>query len=238
MSNIYTIIRKELAGYFNSPVAYIFMGVFLVLSSWIFFQKFFLISQATMRWYFDFLPWVFLLLIPAVTMRSFAEEKKNGTLELLLTLPVRDWEVVLGKFLSGLIFIIITVLFSLSIPFTINYLGDLDFGPVLGGYLGAFFLAGAYLSLALFISSLSRNQVVAFIVATASIFFLFILGTSFVLNSLPFFLIPLVKFLSPWPHFSNIGRGVLDTRDLIYYLSFIFFFLWLSVQSLESRNWK
>ena len=238
MNNIYTIFRKEIANYFNSPIAYIFIAVFLISSIWLFFQNFFLAGQATMRGYFYFLPWVFLFLAPAISMRSFAEEKRSGTLELLLTLPVKDWEVVLGKFFSNVVFVAITILLSISIPISISSLGEMDMGLIIGGYLGAILLASSYLSLGLFVSSLTKNQIVAFIIAIAGLFFLFILGADFVLNTTPAFLVPIFSFLGLGTHFDNIVKGVVDTKDLIYYFSFIFLFLWLTVRNIESRNWK
>ena len=238
MNNIYTIFRKEIANYFNSPIAYIFIAVFLISSIWLFFQNFFLAGQASMRGYFYFLPWIFLFLAPAISMRSFAEEKRSGTLELLLTLPVKDWEVVLGKFFSNVVFVSITILLSISIPISISSLGEMDMGLIIGGYLGAILLASSYLSLGLFVSSLTKNQIVAFIIAIAGLFFLFILGAGFVLNVIPAFLVPIFSFLGLGTHFNNIVKGVVDTRDLIYYFSFIFLFLWLTVRNIESRNWK
>ncbi len=238
MKNIYTIIKKELSAYFNSPIAYIFLSVFLLSSAWLFFQNFFLNNQVSMRNYFYFLPWLFLIFIPAITMRSFAEEKKNGTLEILLTLPIKDSDLVLGKFLAGFIFVLTAFLFSLVIPVSIKNLGDLDFGPIIGGYLGAFLLAGSYLSLGVFISSLSKNQIVAFILSMFITFVLFIIGTPFVLNFVPGFMTSFFSFLGIGSHFNNIARGVIDTRDLVYYFSFIFFFIWLTVKNLESRNYN
>lgn len=238
MKNIYTIFKKELAGYFNSPIAYIFIAVFLVSSSWLFFQNFFLYNQAVMRGYFSFLPWIFLFLAPAIAMRSFAEEKKSGTMELILTLPIKDWEVVAGKFLSSLGFMAITILLSISIPISISNIGQLDIGPVIGGYIGTILLAGAYLCIGIFISSLTKNQIISFVLAIAASFGLFIIGTNFVLEAVPNFLVPLFSFIGLGTHFQNIAKGVIDTRDLIYYSSFIFLFLWLTVRNLESRNWR
>ncbi len=238
MKNIIIIIKKELASYFNSPIAYIFVTIFLITTSWLFFQGFFLQAQASMRSYFNLLPWVFLFLAPALTMRMFAEEKKTGTIESLLTLPISDWEVVLAKFLSATIFIGFALALSLTIPISISFLGKLDWGPVIGGYLGAFFMGGAFISLGLFISSLTENQIVAFLVGVVACFFIYIISSSFVLNSVTIFFARILSFLGTGSHFFNIQKGIVDSRDVIYYGSFIFFFLWLSVKSLESRKWK
>lgn len=235
---IYIFFKKELGAYFNSPIAYIFIGVFLVVGNWLYFNSFFLIGQASVRNYFALLPWMFLFLAPAITMRSWAEEKKSGTIELLLTLPATDWQVVLGKFLGGLAFLFISLLFSLTIPISVSFLGNLDWGPVIGSYLGALLLGGSYLALGLFISALTRNQIIAFILALAASFGFFIIGADFVLAGAPQFAVPAMKFLGLGGHFSNIAKGVIDTRDLTYYASFIFFFLWLNARVIETRSWK
>lgn len=238
LKTIYVLGKKELLAYFNSPIAYIFIGVFLIVGNWLFFNNFFLINQASMRDYFSFLPWLFLFLSPAITMRLWAEEKKSGTIEFLLTLPITDWQVVLGKFLSALTFILITLAFTISLPITIANLGNVDFGPVIGAYIGALFLAGSYLSMGLFISSLTKNQIIAFVLSLVGCFIFFIIGSDFVLVSAPDFAAPVMKFLGLGSHFYNIGKGVIDTKDIIYYISFIFVFLWLNVRVIENRNWK
>ncbi len=184
------------------------------------------------------LPWIFLFLSPAITMRIWAEEKKSGTIELLLTLPVKDWEVVLAKFLSSLVFLSFVLLLSLTIPITVSRLGNMDWGPVIGGYIGAILLGGAYLSLGLFISSLTKNQIIAFLIGMVCCFAVFIVGADFVLQKMGGNIAILFQFLGIGAHFNNIGKGLIDSRDLIYYISFIFIFLYLNVKSLESRNWR
>jgi ABC-2 type transport system permease protein len=238
LKTIYTLFKKELMAYFNSPIAYIFIGVFLVVGNWLFFKNFFLIAQTSMRGYFDLLPWIFLFLSPAITMRLWAEEKRAGTIEFLLTLPVTDWQVVLAKFLGGLAFLFISLLLSATIPFSLASIGSLDWGPVLGGYLGALFLGGAYLSLGLFISSLTKNQIIAFVLGLVACFIAFIIGANFVLIGAPDFLVPIMSFLGLGNHFYNIAKGVIDSKDVIYYLSFIFLFLYLNTRVIETRGWK
>lgn len=235
---VWILFKKELMSYFNSPIAYIFIGVFLVVGNWLFFKNFFLIGQADMRSYFDLLPWIFLFLSPAITMRLWAEEKKSGTIEFLLTLPVTDWQVVLAKFFGALVFLAIALVLSVTIPISLIYLGDIDFGPIIGGYLGALFLGGAYLALGLFLSSLTKNQIIAFILGLMACFFAFIVGADFVLIGAPQFAVPVMKFLGLGSHFQNIAKGVIDSRDIIYYLSFIFIFLWLNARVIENRSWK
>jgi len=232
------IFWKEFKGYFNSPVAYIFIISFLVFSNWIFFKGFFIMNQASLRSFFGLLPWVFLFLAPAVTMRSWAEEKKLGTMELLMTLPVKDYEVVIGKFLAGFVFLMVTLICTFPLPLTVMLLGNPDIGPIWGGYLGAFFMGGAYLAVGLFASSLTENQIVAFIVGIFLSFALLIVGENLVLINLPGALVPAFAYLGLGAHFESIGRGVIDSRDLVYYSTMIGFFLFLNGLSVESRKWK
>jgi ABC-2 type transport system permease protein len=232
------LFKKELLAYFNSPIAYIFIGVFLVVGNWLFFKDFYLFGQATLRGYFGLLPWIFLFLSPALTMRLWAEERRSGTIEFLLTLPVTDWQVVLAKFFGSLAFLFITLLATFTLPLSVSLLGDMDWGPVIGGYLGALFLGGSYLALGLFVSSLTKNQIIAFIVGLVACFAAFIVGADFVLISAPDFLAPIMRFVGLGSHFDNIARGVIDSKDIIYYLSFIFVFLWLNARVIEGREWK
>jgi len=225
-------------GYFNSPIAYIFIGVFLVVGNWLYFNTFFLRGQASVREYFALLPWIFLFMAPAVTMRLWAEEKKSGTIEFLLTLPVTDWQVVLGKFFGSLAFLASALALTVTLPITVSFLGSLDMGPVVGSYLGALFLGGSYLALGLFISGLTKNQIIAFVLSLVSGFVLFIIGADFVLAQSPQFAVPVMKFLGLGSHFNNIARGVIDSKDIIYYLSFIFLFLWLNAEVIKEKGWK
>jgi len=238
MQKVLTIFKKEFKAYFLSPIAYVVITVYLVVTNFLFFQGFFLINQAEMRGYFGLLPWIFLFFIPAVTMRIWAEEKKVKTLELLLTWPLRDTEVVLGKFLACFAFLGVAVLLSVTVPITVAFLGNPDPGPIIGGYIGSLLMGGAYLAIGLWVSSLTENQIVAFILGVVVTFVLFIVGNPFVTVVAPSFLIPLFNYLGLGNHFMSISRGVLDTRDVVYYLSIIGFFLFLNVRSLESRKWE
>jgi len=238
MQNIMTIFKKEFKAYFLSPIAYVFITVYLVVTNFLFFQGFFIINQADMRGYFGLLPWIFLFFVPAITMRSWAEEKKVKTLELLLTWPVSDVEVVAGKFLASFCFLGLSILLSLTIPVTIAILGNPDLGPVAGGYLGALLMGAAYLAIGLWVSSLTENQIVAFIVGVVVTFVMFIVGSPFVTMAAPSRLVPVLTYIGLGSHFDSIGRGVIDSRDIVYYLSVISFFLFLNVRSLESRKWE
>ncbi|MCP4714676.1 MAG: ABC transporter permease [Deltaproteobacteria bacterium] len=236
MKNTATIFWKEFTAYFCSPVAYIFIISFLVVTGWLFFKTFFLMNQAGLRSFFSLLPWVFLFLAPAITMRSWAEEKKLGTVEILMTLPVQDYEIIIGKFLSGFIFLVLTLALTFPLPLTVAALGNPDPGPIWGGYLGAFLLGGAYLAIGLFASSLTENQIVAFIVSIIICFCLLIVGEDFILYNASPALVPILSYLGLSSHFDSIGRGVIDSRDILYYVSVIGFFLFLNKIAIETKR--
>lgn len=238
MSNIITIFKKEFRSYFNSPIAYIFAAVFLVAVNWLFWQRFFLINQASMRSFFSLLPWVFLFLLPALSMRLWSEEKRAQTIELLFTLPLRDIEVVIAKYLSSLAFLVLCLGLTLPIVITVGSLGNLDAGQVIGGYLGAFLIGACYLSLGLFLSSLTKNQIVAFLLNVVFCFVLIIIGQDYVLLPFSGFLAQILNFFSLSSHFNIISKGLIDFRDVLYFLSFVGFFVWLNIKSLESRFYK
>ena len=238
MQNINAIFKKEFRSYFNSPIAYIFITFFLAISSWLFFRGFFLNGQAEMRGFFGSMPWIFLFFIPSVTMKLWAEEKKIGTAEILMTLPIRDYEVVLGKFLASFGLLALTALFSLAIPLSIGYLGDPDGGTIVCGYLGLLLMGAAYLAIGLLASTLTENQIIAFILGISACFVLLIIGEDFVLFSTPDWLYPIFSYLGLGAHYSSILRGVIDSRDIIYYLTIIGFFLYLSTLAIESRKWR
>jgi ABC-2 type transport system permease protein len=236
MTRVIPIFKREFGSYFNSPIAFIYLTVFLGLSSWLFLKGFFLISEASMRSFFALIPWLFLFFVPAITMRLWAEERKVGTMELLMTLPITSTEAVLGKFLASFVFLLVSLALSFILPLVVGILGDPDPGQIFGGYLGAVLIGAAFLSIGLFISSLTENQIVAFIVSVVAIFGLFILGEDFVLFGVPDRLVSVFSFLGLGGHFDSVSRGVVDTRDIIYYFSVIGFFLYLNVKSIEARK--
>lgn len=238
MRTVYILFKKELMSYFNSPIAYIYIAVFLIVGNWLFFKPFFLMGEVSMRGYFNLLPWMFLFLTPAITMRLWSEEKKTGTIEFLLTLPISNWQLVLSKFFGAFVFLAISLALTLSIPLTLANLGVPDYGPIIGGYLGALGLGAAYLALGLFMSSLTKNQIIALITGSVACFIFFIIGQDFVIASLPKVLEPALKYASVSWHFDSISRGVIDTKDIFYYLSFTFVWLWLNVKVLEGRKWQ
>lgn len=238
MNPILTIAKKELRDTFYSPIAYVFTTVFLFLSLWLFLSNLFPTGQATLRLLFIWVPILFLIFLPSITMGKWSEEKKTGTQEILLTLPVKDIEVILGKFFSALFFVLFNLALLLTMWITVALLGDVDHGPVIGGIIGLILLASACISIGLFISSCTENQIIAFILTTVILFMLYLVGEPLALDYIPEFAKPLMAYLSLSSHFSSIARGVIDSRDVIYYLSVSGFFLFLNLLSLESRKWN
>ena len=231
MSRTLTIFRRELASYFATPLAYVFIVIFLVLAGILSFfaGDFFERGQADLQAFFTFHPWLYLVLIPALSMRLWAEERKSGTIELFLTLPIRLGEAVVGKFLAAWCFAGIAL--ALTFPFwlTVNFLGQPDNGVILAGYLGSWLMAGAVLAIGAAVSATTKNQVIAFIVTAALVFVLTAAGTSTVLGLFqgwaPDRLIAAVAGASLFGHFTAITRGVVDLRDLVYFLSLMIAFL-------------
>ncbi len=236
LRNIKIIAKRELGGYFNSPLAYIFIVVFLCISSWFFFRDFFLNDVASLREFFVILPWFFLFLIPAITMKLWSEEQKLGTLEMLMTAPITESDMVYGKFIASLTFFVLTVISSFILPVILFFIGNPDFGMIVGGYLGVLFLGASYLSIGLWVSGLTNNQIIAFILSALFIFILLILGEPFVLQSVPDFLVPVFKYVGIGTHFNSMARGVIDTRDIAYYTIFILLFLHFNIFSLKLRR--
>jgi ABC-2 type transport system permease protein len=235
MHNILPIYRREIRSYFNSPVAYVVIVVFLAIVGWFFSSNVFLMNIASLRILFDIVPLVFLFFVPAITMRLLAEEKKTGTLELLTTRPVRDVEIVLGKFLAAWTLLAAALLPTLLYVATLLALGSPDLGPILTAYLGLMLMGGAYIAIALFASGLTENQIVAFILSFLFVVALFLMDK--VLMYVPEAFATPMDFLSIDYHFSNIARGVIDTRDLIYFGSLLGFGLYLATVTLERRKW-
>ncbi|HEX5751762.1 MAG TPA: ABC transporter permease subunit [Archangium sp.] len=221
MGTTLAVARREFRSFFNSPVAYIVIGVFLVVAGWLYFSTVFVAGQASLRAFFGIAPVLFVVFAPAVTMRLLAEERKSGTLELLLSMPMRDWELVAGKFVAALGMVAVGLLWTLPYPLTVAGLtaegARFDWGPVVMGYLGLLLMASSFLALGLWASALSRNQIVGFIIGLLLCFaFYFIDKFAMVL---PESIGELLQYLSADYHFANIARGVLDTRDLLFYLS-------------------
>jgi ABC-2 type transport system permease protein len=235
MSNTLTIARRELKAYFNSPIAYIVVGAFLLISGYLYFGlSLFLGGTSSMRSFFTVTPLLFVVFAPAVAMRLLSEELRSGTLELLTTLPIRDWEVILGKFLAALAVICSALAMTFVYALSVASVGDLDWGPVVGGYLGLVLCAAALVAIGLMASSWTRNQIVAFIFA------LMICLALWLFDKITFFvpgaLSGIFQYLSIDFHFHNIARGVIDSRDLLYYLSVTAVALFAAVRSLGRRH--
>ncbi len=210
--------------------------VFMLIAGYLFFSQLFLEKQAELRYYFTLTPLIFTFIIPAITMRLIAEEKGSGTLEMLITMPVRDWEVVLGKFMAGMAMLGTIVGMTLFYAITVAALGPVDRGPVITGYLGLLLMGGSYVAIGVMASSLTKNQIVAFILAFAISFALFIFGQ--ILQFAPEWLSPVLAYLSMGNHFESFSRGVVDSRDVLFYVSLMAVALVIATASLESRKWK
>ncbi len=238
MNRTLTLVKKELKSYFISPLGYVVISVFLVISGWLFIQTFFLSAQASMREFFDLLPIIFMFFLPAATMAAWSEEKRSGTIEVLTTFPVRSSELVLAKFVSSFIFLAIMLFATLTIPLMAANLGTPDKGMILAGYIGSLMLGAAYIAVGLWVSSITKNQIVSFILAVVIIFGFYIIGNSFIIGSLPIQIASAAKFLSFSAHFNSILRGVISLADAVYYLSVVAFFLFLNARVISLRNWK
>ena len=234
MYNIFTIFKKEARSYLNSPAAYIVITFFLIFTGYFFGTNLFLMNQANLRTAFGIIPLVFVFFVPAITMRLIAEEKKVGTIELLVTYPLKDSEIIVGKFLAALALLAAALIFTWVYAISVSFLGNLDGGQVVGGYFGLLLMGAAYLAIGIFASALTENQIVAFIVALVIIFVFFLLDK--ILFFIPTPLVSIFEYLSIDYHFENISRGVIDTRDLLYYFSLIFFALLLASHSLGRRK--
>lgn len=236
MKKVIPIFLREMSAYFFSPMAYIVISVFLLITGWIFSSEMFLANDSSLRSVFSFIPFIFLFFVPAITMRLLSEERKSGTIELLFTMPISDIEIVLGKYLAGLGLLVVSLIFTLPYAATIIFLGKPDIGMMLTGYVGLVLMGASYIAVGTFASTISGNQVISFIIAFLIIFVLWLISKFLML--VPPALVPLVQYLSIDYHFENISRGVIDTRDIVYYFSLVVFMLSLAKLSLESRKWS
>lgn len=220
MRQVAHIFRKEFSAYFISPIAYIVISIFLLVTGWFFFATFFLFNQANLRTFYTLLPVVFAFVIPAITMRLISEELNIGSDEILLTMPVTYGDVILGKFLASVALIMTMLIPTLAYPLTVSFMGQLDWGPVVGGYVGAVFLGAAFSAVGLFASALTRNQIIAFIIGLAICFMLTLIDK--MLFFLPQSLLGVFSYLGADVHFQNIAKGIIDSRDILYFISVCF----------------
>ena len=241
MRNIFVIAKRELGSYFSSPVAYVFLVIFLLLTGFFTFTagQFFERGEASLGAFFGWHPWLYLVLVPAAGMRLWAEERRGGTLELLMTMPITPWQAILGKFLASWVFIGIALALTFPVVVTANVLGSPDNGMIFAGYLGSLFLAGAYLAVTCMTSAMTRNQVVAFILSVVVCLFLILAGFNPVTDLMvrwasPAFIDTVAAF-SVVTHFDGFQKGVIDSRDLAYFLSVIGFSLFATSLALRNR---
>ena len=242
MKVIGAILRKELAGYFATPLAYVFIVIFLVLIATFTFYlgNFFERGEADLLPFFQFHPWLYLFLIPAISMRLWAEERKSGSIELLMTLPVGAVQAVLGKYIAAWLFTGTALVLTFPLWITVNYLGEPDNGVILSAYLGSFLMAGAFLAIGSCISATTRNQVIAFIISIVICFVFLSSSLPFVLDLfqawLPQMFVDTISSLSFLSHFTSISKGVIDARDMVYFALMIVFWLGANVVVIESRR--
>ena len=242
MANVWIIYKRELSAYFGTPIAYVFLAIFVFLSGMFAFYigNFFEREQADLQAFFQFHPWLYLFLIPALSMRLWAEERRAGTIELLLTLPVTMTQAVLGKFLAAWKFTAIALSLTFPLWITVNYLGDPDNGVILAGYLGSLLMAGAFLAIGSCISALTRNQVIAFVVSGVVCLGFVLSGFPLVLDFVgavaPAIIVDTVRSFSFLTHFQAISKGVLDAGDVVYFLSLIVFWLFVNAVVIEWRK--
>ena len=234
MKQAVRIFEKEFRTYFVSPIAYIVISIFLLVTGWFFFMTFFILNQADLRNFFGLLPITFSFVVPAITMRLFSEELNVGSYETLLTMPVTFRDVVLGKFMAIIAFIAAMLIPTLAYPITFAFLGQLDWGPVAGGYIGAILLGASFSAIGLFASSLTRNQIIAFITAMAICFSLTLIDK--MLFFLPQLLLGFLQYLGADYHFRNISKGIIDSRDILYFLSVSFVALYGTHLVLQERS--
>ena len=242
VANTKVIFKRELKSYFESPVAYVFLVVFLLLIGFFTFSvaHYYEAGQADMRMFFFWHPWLYLLLVPAASMRLWAEERRSGTIELLLTLPVTLRQTIMGKFLAAWLFLALALSLTFPLVITTAYLGDPDTGVIVGGYIGSILLAGTYLSVGMLTSAATRNQVISFILSLMICLFLLLAGwppvTDMLVRWAPNWLVKSIASFSVMPHYESIQRGVLDLRDIGYYLSVIIVMLFGTHLTLQNRQ--
>ena len=242
LNKTYIILDRELKGYFRTPLASIFLLVFLALSSGMtfFLGRFFERDQADLTAFFSWHPWLFLVLMPAIGMRLWAEERRSGTIELLITLPVTNTQLVVGKFLASWIFTLIALFLTMPIWITVNYLGEPDNHVILISYFGSWLMAGAFLALTSCLSALTKNQVIAFIISSISGFVLIMAGFNLVLSAVrswsPNWITETISSMSFLSHFSRIQMGVFDLSTLVFFVSMIILCLWINVQLVQVKK--
>ncbi len=234
MHQVVHIFRREFNAYFISPIAYIVISIFLLVTGWFFFATFFLFNQANLRTFYALLPVIFAFVIPAITMRLISEELNVGSDEILLTMPVTARDVILGKFFASVAMIIAMLVPTFAYPLTVSLMGPLDWGPVIGGYMGAILLGAAFSAVGLFASALTRNQIIAFIIGLAICFALTLIDK--LLHFIPQSFLGFFAYLGADFHFQNIAKGIIDSRDILYFVSVCFIGLYAAYLGLRAKQ--
>lgn len=240
MRSVLTLALKELRQLFLSPIAYAFLIVFVFFVEFMFWRIFFLVRQTTMVAFFEWFPLAFSVVIPGITMRMWAEERKQGTIEFLLTAPVETWHIVLGKFLAGVALVTLCVLLTLWVPFTVADFGKLDPGPVWGGYVGAVLMGATCIAVGMFLSAFTQDQIVSFLAGVVVLLALVLLGHPYISSEFGAGSAfgNFARVISPTTHFESIGRGVIDLRDVFYFVAVAGFFLYLNARVIDLRRWR
>ena len=240
MRSVLNLAWKEIRQVFLSPIAYTFVSVFVCFVTFFFFRDFFLVSQATMDGFFGLFPILFAVVIPGLTMRMWAEERRGGTIEFLLTSPIETWHIVLAKFLAGLALVVLCAVMTVYVPITVARFGPLDLGPTVGGYLGAIFLGATFTAVAMFLSSFTQDQIVSFLLGAIVLLALVLVGHPIVSDEFTpgGWAASFARAISPTTRYQSIGRGVIDVRDLYYFVAMTGFFLYLNVRAIDLRRWR
>ena len=242
MNGLFSIYMRELKGYFQTPIAYIFIAIFVALNGLFTFYlgRFFERGEANLDVFFQWHPWLYLILIPTITMRIWAEERKSGTIELLMTMPIPIWQMVVGKFLAAWKFTSIALLCTFPIWWSVNYLGNPDNGVIFSSYIGSLLMAGGYISIGVAISATTNNQVIAFVITLIVGIFFTVTGFPMVMNAiqsiLPQLLIETLSQFSFLINFQNISQGFMELRSILYFISIIVFWLFINILILENRE--
>lgn len=240
IKSIIVIFKKEIKQYFSSPIAYLLIFFFSLFTSlWLFlFQSFFAAGQADLRGFFGIMPIIFILLVPAVTMRTWAEEQKSGSIQLLQTLPFTEWDLVLGKYFGAMFLFLVMMVLSVAVPLSLLPFGHFEIGVIFGNYLGLFLIIAAEVSIGCFLSAMTKNQISNFLLSTIILLVLTIIGYLPNLTSLPRFLGASIQYIAITTHYNSFVKGLIDTRDLVFYACFIAVFLFLNRQILLYRKWR
>lgn len=234
MNNILIIFKKELRTYFNSPIAYVVIVLFLLLCGYFFIVPLFIVGQATVRHVMDLFPLLSLFFVPAITMRLLSEEMKSGTIEILSTMPMKEEEIITGKYLSGAALFCMCILSTLVFPLLLSLIGKVDWGQSAGSYAGALLVGCMFSAIGIFSSSITKNQIISFITGFVICFLFFILGET--VPFLPTLLGKIINFIGVTSHVENFNRGIIDSRDCIYFLSMIVFFLYSTLAVMKTKK--